>query len=143
MKRIFTRACVIAATMMAMAAAVPAAAADLPLSFQATTTNGTQVAISTHRMASFECSGGQVITTRVDSAQFYYNDASGTLCTKLQAQPNFTSNWVKQPGVTRWFQAIQDSSQCYAGSSLINYNTGLTITGDGCQLDSLLKAKSN
>ena len=128
---------------LAVAFAPMASAADLLLSFNATTTNGTQVAITPARLASFECSGGQVTTTRVDSGTFYYNDASGALCTKLQAMPDFASKWVKQPGVNRWFQAIYDSTQCYSGSTLINYNTGLTIAGDGCQLDSLIKAKSN
>jgi hypothetical protein len=123
--------------------AMAASAADLPTSFNAVTTNGTAVSISTARMASFECGGGQVTTTRVDSAQFYYIDTSGSLCAKLRAQPNFVNKWVKQQGVSRWFQAIHDSSQCYAGSTLINYNTGLTISGDGCQLDADLKAKSN
>lgn len=126
-----------------LAFAGQASAADLPLSFNAVTTNGTPVAITPDRLASFECSGGQVTTTRVDSGTFYYNDASGSLCAKLQAQPNFASTWVKQPGVNRWFHAIYDSSQCYSGSTLINYNTGLLISGDGCQLDSLIKAKSN
>lgn len=140
MKQSIFRACIGA---LLAVFAFSASAADLPTSFKATTLNGTQVAITPDRLASFECVGGQVNTVRVDSAQFYYADASGALCAKLQALPNFASTWVKQPGANRWFQAIYDSSQCYAGSTLINYNTGLTIAGDGCQLDTLIKAKSN
>lgn len=135
MKKIFIRACLVALA----AFGVSAYAADLPTSFKATTLNGTQVAVTPARLASFECVGGQVNTVRVDSAAFYYVDAGGALCTKLQTLPNF----VKQPGVNRWWQVTYDSSQCYAGSTLMNYSTGIAVPNDGCQLDTLLKAKSN
>lgn len=125
----------------AMAVASGVASAQTLPSFNAVTTGGTPVAITTHRMASFECTGGQVNTTRVDSDTKYYIDTSGALCTKLKSVSGFASKWVKQPGVERYFQVIFDSSQCYAGNTMLNYNYGLQIS-DGCAVDADIKNRS-
>jgi ABC-type transport system substrate-binding protein len=121
----------------------PAAAADLPLSFKATTLSNTPTTITPEYLASFECGGGQVVTVREDTNPAWYFDANGALCTKLKNQPNFAQNWVNQPGTDRWFQVKWYSMQCSSGGTQMTYRQNLPELGDGCQLDTLVKAKSN
>jgi len=137
MKKFFARACVIACAMFALSAQ----AVDLPQSLKVTTPSGTQLAITLHRTASFECLAGQVVTTRVDSDLKYYVDPAGAVCANFKTVPNFATNWVQQPGTQRWFQVIYDSAQCYSGQTVLSYSYGLALN-DGCQLHSVLKQMS-
>lgn len=123
--------------------ALSAQAVDLPQSFKATTASNTPTTITLGRIASFECSPGQVITVRDDTNPAYFIDTGGALCAKLQAQPDFASKWVKQPGADRWFQVSWNSMQCSPGGTQVTYVQTFQPMGDGCQLDTLVKAKSN
>lgn len=133
--------CLAVLATFALSACFSASAADLPMSFKATTTNGTQVTITPHTVASFECVGGQVNTARFDTDPKYYVDAG--LCAKLKAMPNFAANWVQQPGTERYFQVAWNSMQCSSAGTQVTYSATFPALGDGCQLDSLVKAKSN
>jgi hypothetical protein len=142
---ILGRACgaLLALAMLAAVSLQPAAAADLPLSFKATTLSGTLTTITPEYLASFECGGGQVATIRDDTNPAWYFDTNGTLCTQLKNQPGFASNWVNQPGTDRWFQVKWYSMQCSSGGTQVTYRQNFPALGDGCQLDTLVKAKSN
>ncbi len=120
-----------------------AQAADLPLSFKATTLSGTPTTITPAYLASFECEVGQVVTQREDTNPAWYYDTNGALCVALKAQPNFAANWVQQPGTNRYWQVRWYSMQCSSGGTQVVYRQNFPMLGDGCQLDTLVKAKSN
>lgn len=141
MKSIYTRACIVAALMVG--AMFAAQAADLPNSFKATTLSGTQTTITPERLASFECAAGQFITVREDTNPAWYVDAGGALCAKFKLLPDFAENWVQQPGAQRWFRVNWYSMQCSAGGTQVTYAQNFPALNDGCQLDTLIKAKSN
>lgn len=132
-----------ALTMAALACGSLAQAADLTYNLKATTLNGSAVTFNAKDIGGFECYGTQVDVMGLNSNLSYYVDTSNTLCNKLKALPNFASEYVQVPSTNRYLRGWMQTG-CSGGQSYVSYswNGGPLYFADGCQLDTLIKAKS-
>ncbi len=134
----FFRACIIGSM---LAASAFASAADLVHSFKAD--NGK--VFTTDDIVSVSYASGTITITQRNSGQFSYPDATGAVYAKVKAAADFNANYVKVPGVEQYMKTVWITSECQSSQTVLSYtwNGAPLYFADGCQLHTLIQAKSN